>query len=307
MSGHVPTVVIGTDGSPDSERALHYGALEAARAGCGITLVHVTPDYVPIAAMYPVAMSEMEQQGRYILDQSAETLRRWAPDAPVQSLLRVGRRVGAVSEAGRGARMIVLGHRHASMMTRLSTGTTTTGVAARATAPVVSVPATWNPEVEHGLVIAGFKGAAHSGELLARAFAAASARKAKLVVMHAWRLPTAYDDVVEGRVHAEEWARAAHEEIDPLLEDWHRSYPDVEVEVRVLHDHPAHALREASKEADLMVLVRKSHGFPAAVHLGSVARTLLRDSVCPVAIVPPQAVAAETPGLVLEDEGTMQK
>lgn len=303
----VPGVVIGTDGSADSERALRYGAREAQRLGTGVTLVHVIPDYLPIAGMYPLALNEIEQQGRRILAQSMEALRRWAPEIPVRCDLRCGRRATAVTEAARGARVVVLGHRRASLLTRLSTGTTTTGVAARASCSVVSVPAGWDPDTERGVVLAGHKGTAHSAELLARAFAAASARGARLVLLHAWRLPTAYDDMVAGQVDAEAWAQAARQEIEPLLADWRAAYPEVDVEVRVAHDQPAHALGEASREADLLVLVRKTHGFPAAAHLGPVTRTLVHDAACPVEVVPPQDVAAHAPGLVLEQAGALHR
>jgi nucleotide-binding universal stress UspA family protein len=61
----------------------------------------------------------------------------------------------------------------------------------------------------------------------------------------------------------------------------------VKVEVRVEHDHPAHALVEASREADVVVITRRTRGVPAATHLGGTARVVLRSAHSPVRIVAP--------------------
>jgi hypothetical protein len=51
-------------------------------------------------------------------------------------------------------------------------------------------------------VVLGVKSPAHAHELLARAFDVAAARGATLVVLHAWKLPDPYLDLVEiGNAH----------------------------------------------------------------------------------------------------------
>jgi nucleotide-binding universal stress UspA family protein len=165
------------------------------------------------------------------------------------------------------------------------------------------VPAGWTTDA-HGVVMVGVKSPQHAGGMLADAFAAARRRRARLVVLHAWKLPSVYDDIIEVRVDTEDWQRQATAELDALLRDWRAAYPDVQVETRVVHDHAGHALTEASSTADLLLIVRRGHGAPASTHLGSTARAVLRSAHCPVRVVPPVDVTP-IPSLVLEEHGVL--
>jgi nucleotide-binding universal stress UspA family protein len=68
---------------------------------------------------------------------------------------------------------------------------------------------------------------------------------------------------------------------------------DVEVGFRLVHGQGAHAIVDASSGADLLVITRRRHGFPGG-HLGAAGRAVLRESRCPVEVLPP-ATAAGTP------------
>lgn len=159
----------------------------------------------------------------------------------------------------------------------------------------MEVPADWQPrqEVDEPVVVVGVKAEAHAQELLADAFEVARQRGATLVVLHAWKLPNAYDDIVETRVAVEQWSRESTLEMEELLRDLRSQHPEVKVEVRIVHDHPSHALVEASHEADLVVLVRRAHGVPPAAHLGSTARAVLRSAHSPVRVVAPTVIGKE--------------
>lgn len=300
-------IIVGVDGSRGGTRAIRYAVREAACLGQAVCLAHVTPGYVPMSPMMPLTPSDLRQTGEQILRAAETTARELDPDVPVTTELLSGPRVAGLVKLAGAHSLIVIGHEHRAVIDRILTGATAAGVAAHATCTVVSVPDAWEPDVHHGVVVVGVKAPPHSTELLAQAFAAADARKARLVVLHAWKLPTAYDDIIESRVAVQEWHDHATGVIEPLLTDWRATYPDVEVEVRIVHDQPAHALVRASAEADLLVMVRRTHGFPAFIHLGAVARAVLRQAACPVEVVPPEAVAAELPNLVLEESGTLQK
>lgn len=300
-------VLVGVDGSAGSKRAIRYGVQEARRAGRAVCLVHVVPDYVPMTPMMPLTPGDLRQTGEQILREAEAEAARVDPDVVVTTELRSGPRVAGLVGAADEAALIVVGHEHRPLIDRILTGATTVGVTTRASCPVVSVPDTWEPDVDHGVVVTGLKSPAHSAELLAEAFAAASSRGARLVVLHAWKLPSAYDDLVESQVAVDEWVAHATSVFEPLLTDWKATYPDVEVELRVRHDQPAHALVSAAAEADLLVLVRRARGIPAFVHLGSTGRAVLRVAACPVEVVPPEDVTAEVPNLVLERAGDVQK
>ncbi len=64
------------------------------------------------------------------------------------------------------------------------------------------------------------------------------------------------------------------------------AYPDVLVQVDVVHGQAAFALVDRSAEADLLLISRPAHG--GFVHfLGATARAVIRDAACPVEVVPP--------------------
>ena len=136
----------------------------------------------------------------------------------------------------------------------------------------------------------GFKTADHDAWLLEHAFDLAAVRGAPLTILHAWELPSCYDDIIVRRTHDDEWNLAALERIESQIADLRTDHPRVQVEVLVVHKQPALALREASQTADLLMLARRREG-PAPLRLGGTARALMRSAACPVEIVPPVAAS----------------
>lgn len=301
----VRRVVVGVDGSADNLGALRYAADEARSLGAMVRLVHVVPDYVPISPMLPETPADLDRVGEAILAGAAERLAAFAPDVPTERCLRHGTRPVQLAEAGEDAAQIVVGRDDRPLLERLLRGDTATGVAARSVVPVTEVPADWQPDVRRRIVV-GVKAPAHAAELLADAFALAQGRGAGLLVLHAWKLPSEYDDIIEARAGLEEWRREGLAELEALVRDWRTAYPDVPVELQVVHDHAGHALVEASRDADLVMIVRRRRGVPAATHLGGTARALLRTAHCPVRVVAPVDVAP-IPSLVVERSGQLAR
>jgi len=297
-------IVIGVDGSPGGSAAIRAGVREAQRLGLPVRLVHVVPDYLPMSPLVPLTASVLNETGHELLGRASDEAVALAPDLSMDVEIRHGGRAVQLAESAVGARALYVGTDDRAAVERLFRGNTSSGVAARATCPVVVVPAAWKP-TSRGVVLAGMKTPQHSAELLGAAFGAADDRGARLIVLHAWKLPSGYDDIVASRVAVEEWARSSTAELDALVESWRTAYPDVAVEVRVAHADAARALVSASAEADLLVLVRRAHGIPAAPHLGAVARSALRSAHCPVLVVPPDAVSSD-PGLAVEQAGAVR-
>lgn len=283
-----PAVVVGVDGTPASVGAVRYGLEEARAAGCRLRLVHVLPEFEAFGSPYPLPDERLRTTGRAILQDALDAAGGRPGDPEVELVLRRGPRVPTLTALARAARVLVVGADHHAITTRLLTGNTTSGVAASSLAPVVSVPEGWRPDA-HGSapVLVGVKGSPHAHELLGTAFAAARRTGRGLVALHAWRLPSGYDDIIVDRVAAGEWEARAAADMESLVAEWRPGFPDVDVELRVVHDQAAHALVEASRSARELVLVRRAHGIPAAVHLGPTARAVLRSAHCPVRVVPP--------------------
>lgn len=283
----MPGVVVGVDGSPGSTRAVEYGVREAGRLGTELHLVHVDPVYAPVASMRPLIPDDLTAGSQAMLEAAAEVAASAAPDVPVDTALRRGSAAQMLVAAAEDAQLVVVGRETVPALLRFYLEAVTLGVAARATHPVVSVPPGWSPSPARPRIVVGFKDAAHSTELLLRAFDDAVAREADLTVVHSWQLPGVYDDIIVERAHGDEWDAEARAGIEDLLGGRRATHPEVAVTVRVTHDQPAHALREAAEGAELLMVVRRVHGFPSALHLGSTARELLHRATCPVEVVPP--------------------
>jgi nucleotide-binding universal stress UspA family protein len=284
-----PTLVVGVDGSPDSLRALRYAGAEAASTGAVLRLVHVVPDFVPVSPMLPNVPIDLVPLGSSVLEKASGRVTRWFPGIEVETRLLRGDAAGRLAANAADAAAVVVGRDERPLLERLLRGDTATALAARSTAPVVVVPARWDGDT--GRIVVGVKSSRHAPELLAEAFRVARQRHASLLVVHAWKLPGAYDDIIEARVDLDTLRAEAVREMKGLLQELRGAFPDVPVEVEVVHDHAAHALVEASRVADLVVVGRRGHGVPAAVHLGSTTRAVLRAAPCPVRVVAPDDTA----------------
>lgn len=299
-------VLAGIDGSENSCDVARYAAAEARRAGTGLHLIHVIPDFTAMSPMLPLEPSELEETGRSILDRAAaEAASTLGPDRITSSLAN-GSRVTCLIRAADHAGLVVLGREGRSSLHRLVTGATTIGVAGRAPCPTVAVPPGWTGAPEKGRVVVGLKSTSNAKPLLRRAFLVAEQRAAELVVVHAWELPSGYDDMLVRGVDEQEWSELLRAQIDQHLARWRADHPRVRVELRVVHGQAARTLRDASGEADLLLLLRRVHGF-AGGHLGGTGRLLLRESVCPVEVVPRGAGAGVETDLVLEHGGELAR
>ena len=282
----VPPVVAAVNGSAGSDSAVRKAVHEARSLRAPVRLVHVVPDYVPVSPMMPLTPADLTETGLSILKDADRVARAAAPDVDVETRLVRGSRVPRIVEDASDAQLLVVGQDR-SFLERLVSGRTAAGVAVRSSCPVEQVASDWQATPGHGAVVVGVESAQDATPLLAQAVSLAAARRARLVVLHAWKMPTGYDDIIESRVAAADIERRFTADIEPLLAAQRAHFPEVPVEVRVVHDRPAHALVRASEDADLLVLMRRPHLMPDAWHLGGTALAVLRAAQCTVRIVPP--------------------
>lgn len=303
----INAVVVGVSGSPRDDGALRAGVDEAHRLGVGVHLVHVVPEYLPVSPLFPAAPSALDDTGAGIIRAAERLVHDLDPEIEVAADLAHGPRARRLAEAAESAPVLVVGRDDRFLTERLLRGNTATGAAAAASCPVLVVPVGWRPAPGTGSMLVGVKSPAHAAELLGDAFAVAAQRGDRVIVLHAWKLPHAYDDIIESRVAVDDWTQKSTNELGHLIKDWRTAYPQVDVEIRIVHAHPAAALVETSRDADTLVIVRRRRGVPAAAHLGGTARSVLRLAHCPVRVVPATDGLGALPGLVVEDEGTLIK
>jgi nucleotide-binding universal stress UspA family protein len=136
--------------------------------------------------------------------------------------------------------------------------------------------------------------------LLERAFATAASYGARLTILHAWFLGTAYDEVINSRTPIEQWAKIAHQRVVDLATALCDRYPQVSVRIDVRHQSAADAIVAAARHSDLVLVGRRhrKHG----EHLGPVARAVITASRVPVMVVPSTALVAAEAAAQLDDE-----
>lgn len=287
MRAHVkPPIVVGVDGSEQGLHAVEFAVDEARRSGCGVRLVHALPEVAASSPVVPLAAYEiLDDVAQQVMQQAEETARAASGGrVRLEKVVRTGTRVHVLVEASEGARLVVLGHRERSVRERALTASTSTGVASRAHCPAVCIPSSWPGSDPHARVVVGIEDPAQAHDLLSRAFAVASGRRARLRVLHAWRLQRPYDDIMVGEPGASDWAAQVTERLETATAGLRSAFPEVEVEIDVRHQDPASALVAASDEADLLLLGRRRHTAPLGLLLGVTARAVIRESRCPVEI-----------------------
>ncbi|MGN6576488.1 MAG: universal stress protein, partial [Nocardioides sp.] len=160
-------IVVGTDGGPDSDRAIAYAVTEASLRRQSLRLVHVVPEAVPMSAMLPLyGVDSLRTVGAQILATAADKVHELAGDkVGLDTVLAHGPRVPALLAHTADASLIVLGRR-SSTLARIRTGSTTSATASRADCPVVAVPEEWTNAPEHGHVVAAVDGTAGNLDVL---------------------------------------------------------------------------------------------------------------------------------------------
>lgn len=305
-TAHPAPVVVAVDGTDRSDGAVRYAIHEARRRRTRLTVVHVAPAALPVGGSMPYMdypRDALVGVARKVLDEAVDRTRALAPDLTVDGVLRQGRRVVELTVAAAAGSLIVLGRETRQGLDRVYVGTTTAGVAARASVPVAVIDGDWQP-TEHGRVLVGVE--PRSSEVLAYAFPLAAARHALLQVMHVWKVPDPYAALDHERSVTGEWVIAATRLLEQTVADWQASFPDVEVEISVVPGRPAQELVDTAVRADVLLLARRRRDIEHPGRLGPTSRAILGHPGAPVEVVPLTGVPKHAP-LVLERFGEVLK
>ena len=280
------SIVVGVDGSKQADRAVDWAAEEADRRRCRLHVVHANDiDWLVAAALIS---SDDGPSGDEIVAAAVDGSRRAFPSVEVTGQATTGSAAHDLLAVSARARLLVLGA-HGTTPFHLPLGSVPQAVAAHASCPVVVVHTDdiLTPETERPVVV-GVDGSASSLRAVDFAFDEAARRAARLVAVHSWWI-----EVVEGMVvttgGSPQWQLAAermHAEVAESLAGHRQRYPEVDVEVRMVNDHPVDALVSASGDADLLVVGSRGRGGFAGLLLGSVSRGAMTRATCPVAVVP---------------------
>jgi nucleotide-binding universal stress UspA family protein len=267
-------IVAASDGSEESLRAVDWAAREAVLRGAPLRIVSA-------AGLLPRMVgsqghSEYETVSDVIRDESDDALTaataraaKVAPDLLIDADHLDGGPAEAVTAAGSGALMLVVGSRGIGAFAAMILGSVSRYAATHASSPVVVVREEIGAaQRQVGIGIGGLEG---NTAALTFAFEEAVVRKASVVAIHAWDTPRT--DVQRAaaalaRPDEEILEAKASSQLAELLEEWREKYPGVPVSHDVVHGHPGRILSGLSARADLVVLGRHTahHGPGAVIH-----------------------------------------
>jgi len=295
MSAVESRIIVGVDGSEQSQAALDWALGQAELVGADLVLAHTwNPDSYATPAMAG-AVPDMIQAGA-LNDEAEELAQAWLDDlvaatatrtiASVSGVLASGSPAGHILDLSAEATMVVVGNRGRGGLRSAVLGSTSQQIAHHAQCPVVVVRD--SAATSANQVVVGVDGSPASLAALREAFAQAKLRGASLLMVHAWSTSFAGTLVNSGqdfdRVRASEvdegWAL-----LNQSLEELKATDQSVEIIERLEQASPAAAIIEASKEAVLTVVGSRGRGGFAGLVLGSVSGSVLAHADSAVMVI----------------------
>lgn len=290
-------VVVGYNGKKHSSVALAWGAREAERRGAPLLVLY--------AANYPGMVMEpgpgLLEREPGALDAARSVTTRGVveasaahPQLHVVGATEVTSPSRALTQAGAGAAMVVLGSRSYGRVVRTLLGSVAFAVAAQADCPVVVVKdeTVDRPVGPSHPVVVGTDGSPAAVAALDFAAAFAAATSSPMEVLTCTR---EHDDGVD---EAELWAselRASAERIAASAADHAQTlHPTLTVTWRVEEGPAEVALIGASATAGLVVVGTRGRGAFEGMLLGSVSHAVIHDASCTVAVVGSTIVETST-------------
>ncbi|MGD9618477.1 MAG: universal stress protein [Mycolicibacterium sp.] len=287
-------IVVGVDGSPESNAAVAWAARAAAMRGARLTLIHALTDPsaaawldVPVPADYwpPDYWGVQRAKAADLLADATRIASQALPDPStitVEQELTAGGAVAPLVEWSKAAEMVVVGCRGRGGLQKILLGSVSSGLVHRAHCPVAVIhdEAALKDRSADAPVVVGIDGSPASEHAVEVAFGEASRRELELVALHTW-LESSDDFIGAGWPNVQ--ARA-DEILAERLAGWQERYPDVVVRRVVKMDNPIHQLLELSKSAQLLVVGSHGRGGIAGLILGSVSSAVVQRVQIPVIV-----------------------
>jgi nucleotide-binding universal stress UspA family protein len=186
-----------------------------------------------------------------------------------------------------GADLLVVGADDQSPFVEAIVGSVPGGLLTTAPCPMIVVPTDAAPVHDTAPVVVGVDTAETSRAALDYAFAAAARSGRDLHVVLCWTAPR---EPTEHRAEYAEEQRA----LAVALAGYAERYPDVIVTEFLVDEDPVTELARRAHHAALLVLGSRGRGRLASLAFGSVSRTLVRSSPCPVAVSRPDLTTPAT-------------
>jgi nucleotide-binding universal stress UspA family protein len=273
-------VLVGFDGSKESETALGWAVREARLRRLPLRVVHAWRWPYSVDYIDHEGTAIVKRMGEHILDRAVFLAHRMAPELDVRKELADGPAYAALMHEGHDAELIVVGSHDRG---ELPVGSTALRLPARAVRPVVVVRTTAS---RFGEVVVGVDGSAGADAALAFAFEQAALRGWRLRAVYGCWEPTAAPEHDLALFNDDEkLLRVASARLEYAVAPWRVKYPHVEAQTAVKLQTPREAMFEAAEAADLVVVGNRGMGGLDPLWLGATSGALLQHAPCTVAIV----------------------
>jgi len=278
MTSTIHGVLVGYDGSPDSEQALLWAAREARRRGTVLTVCHAC---APGEAGDGGAPGLMQAAGDQYLAEAMRFAQELMGPGRARPLLAAGAAAHVLCEHSADADMVVVGQRGRGGLPGSLLGSTGQQVCAHARGRVVVVRGHWHAAAEYmpGPVVVGADGSAASHAAIA--FAAEEAALAEVPLLAVCALADS-----AGHLGG---ASRMQEGFDQDISRWEKEYPELTILGQVAFGQPRTALLDATYDAQLLVVGSRGRGGLQGMPLGSVSQAVLHHARCPVGVVHPRS------------------
>lgn len=270
-------VAAGVDGSPESVAAARYAVRAAGLRDLDLLLVH--------AYELPLINVPIEQA---ILDACRDAAHRLVADVASQLTVPSTMRIESVIQPelpsvlleriSRTVPLLVVGQDHLTWGERMLFGQVASHAAHRAACPVVIVPGGWRARrtgEQHPVVVA-LDGNTKAQVALRTAFEEAQLLRTRVLALHASPYGSPASEIA---------AQTAN--LTELLAGWKQDFPDISVRSLVVSGDPDASLLRWSRSAALLVMERPHRRMWGSWER-SVARAVLKQTHCPMIVVPRQ-------------------
>lgn len=274
-------VVVGYDGTSESERALRWAVQEARLRRVPLTVCHAWRWPYPISHIDREGVAIVRRMGEHLLDHGVALAREMAPGLMVRKRLKDGSVAPALLSEAADADVIVIGSHEPDAM---SVGSTVLRMPAMADSPVVVVRSSGSRD---GLVVVGVDGSDGADAALAFGFEEAALRGWRLQAVYGcWEPGAAPDGDLSLFSDEDRLRRVCGAVLERAVAPWPVKYPHVQATTSLVLEPPREALLEAAEDATLLVVGARGMGVVEPLTLGATSDALLKHVPCTVAVTP---------------------
>ncbi|MDR0284892.1 MAG: universal stress protein [Propionibacteriaceae bacterium] len=286
MTGSIPRILVGIDGSDDGIRAARYGIGRAKRLDGDLWFVNAVDDGVVTGGwgiIYDPTV--LKEAGQAAVEQAADLATAMGVAADrIRTDVVIGNPTTVLAEFSKEAEILIVGRRASSGIERMFVGSTSTTLAAATYCPLVVISAASTPEPTgryHRVTVA----MGGSGDKPLRwACQEARTRPSTIDVVHVIPYqPTSIVSFLPATAAQErQWEERVLAGLKRMVEPVPQQFSDLEIRVRSQRGVLADELIQESSPVDLLVLGVKPR---PAMSLGGPLRAVLAHAACPVALI----------------------